>query len=95
MSGTWAGRDALNGERVTAGSMRQYVVRGGVMSESIRDGGPGGGASGGPDALPDLLEIDLEALRTMDHPVLSEVVADLRGRAEQPREMLWGFQSAF
>ncbi|WP_327369821.1 FxSxx-COOH cyclophane-containing RiPP peptide [Streptomyces sp. NBC_01217] len=69
------------------------------MSESIRNGGPGDGPpgepSGGPDALPDLLGLDLEALRTLDHPVLSEVVADLRGRAEQPREMLWGFNSAF
>ncbi|MFI6726329.1 FxSxx-COOH protein [Streptomyces sp. R-74717] len=65
------------------------------MSESIRNGGPDGGPSGGPDALPDLLELDLEALRTLDHPVLSEVVADLCGRAEQPREMLWGFNNAF
>ncbi|MCX5340917.1 FxSxx-COOH cyclophane-containing RiPP peptide [Streptomyces atratus] len=65
------------------------------MSESTGNGGSGGGSSGGPDALPDLLELDLEALRTLDHPVLSEVVADLCGRAEQPREMLWGFNSAF
>ncbi|MER8087295.1 FxSxx-COOH cyclophane-containing RiPP peptide [Streptomyces sp. NPDC058316] len=65
------------------------------MSESIHDGGPDDGPSKGPDALPDLLELDLEALRTLNHPVLSEVVADLRGRAEQPREMLWGFTNAF
>ncbi|KIF79232.1 hypothetical protein QR77_27900 [Streptomyces sp. 150FB] len=45
--------------------------------------------------LPDLLALDLTALRTLDHPVLSEVVADLRGRAGQPREMLWGFNNAF
>ncbi|MFC9430823.1 FxSxx-COOH cyclophane-containing RiPP peptide [Streptomyces sp. NPDC056987] len=45
--------------------------------------------------LPDLLGLDLAALRTLDHPVLSEVVADLRGRAQQPREMLWGFNNAF
>ncbi|MFE4332720.1 MULTISPECIES: FxSxx-COOH cyclophane-containing RiPP peptide [unclassified Streptomyces] len=57
------------------------------MSESVRNGGP--------DELPDLLGLDLEALRTLDHPVLSAVVADLRGRAEQPREMLWGFNNAF
>ncbi|WP_393060438.1 FxSxx-COOH cyclophane-containing RiPP peptide [Streptomyces sp. LN549] len=55
----------------------------------------GTGVPGGAGALPDLLGLDLEALRTLDHPVLAEVVADLRGRAEQPREMLWGFQSAF
>jgi FXSXX-COOH protein len=51
------------------------------------DDGPGGG-------LPDLLELDLETLRTLDHPVLAAVVADLRGRANRPREMLWGFTSA-
>ncbi|MFD5747225.1 FxSxx-COOH cyclophane-containing RiPP peptide [Streptomyces sp. NPDC127033] len=60
--------------------------------------------AGGPSAplgtgtageLPDLLGLDLAALRTLDHPVLSEVVADLRGRAQQPREMLWGFNNAF
>ncbi|MFD4946334.1 FxSxx-COOH cyclophane-containing RiPP peptide [Streptomyces sp. NPDC058239] len=65
------------------------------MSESTGNGGPGSGPSGGPHALPDLLELDLEVLRTLDHPVLSEVVADLCGRAEQPREMLWGFTNAF
>jgi FXSXX-COOH protein len=48
-----------------------------------------------PGALPDLLALDLKTLRTLDHPVLSEVVADLRDRAEQPREMLWGFTNAF
>ncbi|MEU3304211.1 FxSxx-COOH cyclophane-containing RiPP peptide [Streptomyces sp. NPDC006678] len=45
--------------------------------------------------LPDLLGLDLAELRTLEHPVLSEVVADLRGRAEQPRELLWGFTNAF
>ncbi|RYJ24432.1 hypothetical protein CU044_4343 [Streptomyces sp. L-9-10] len=55
----------------------------------------GAGAPDGPGGLPDLLALDLEALRTLDHPVLAEVVADLRGRAEQPREMLWGFTNAF
>jgi len=49
---------------------------------------------GGPkDALPDLLELDLEALRTLDHPVLADVLRDLRGRADKPREMLWGFSN--
>ncbi|MEU8627065.1 FxSxx-COOH cyclophane-containing RiPP peptide [Streptomyces sp. NPDC048669] len=74
------------------------------MNESARNngagapGGTGGGASGATDALPDLpdlLGLDLETLRTLHHPVLAEVVADLRGRAEQPREMLWGFNNAF
>ncbi|MFI9625465.1 FxSxx-COOH cyclophane-containing RiPP peptide [Streptomyces sp. NPDC052042] len=50
---------------------------------------------GGPGPLPDLLELDLAALRTLDHPVLREVVEELRGRAGQPRETLWGFTSSF
>jgi FXSXX-COOH protein len=45
----------------------------------------------GPGPLPDLLSLDLATLRTLDHPVLADVLADLRGRAEQPRETLWGF----
>ncbi|MEW2544848.1 FxSxx-COOH cyclophane-containing RiPP peptide [Streptomyces sp. NPDC047002] len=45
--------------------------------------------------LPDLCEVDLETLRTLDHPVLAAMVADLRERAERPREMLWGFTNAF
>lgn len=66
------------------------------MSESTRKDGAGEpGAPGATGELPDLLGLDLEALRTMDHPVLAEVVADLRGRVEQPREMLWGFTNAF
>ncbi|MEU1345979.1 FxSxx-COOH cyclophane-containing RiPP peptide [Streptomyces sp. NPDC005775] len=66
------------------------------MSESTREDGAGAtGASGAAGELPDLLGLDLESLRTMDHPVLAEVVADLRGRVEQPREMLWGFNNAF
>lgn len=95
----------LDGERATAGP--PYRQRGGMMGElnepgeSARRAGarapevPGAGAGHGPGALPDLLGLDLEALRTLDHPVLSAVVADLRERAEQPREMLWGFTNAF
>ncbi|MGW2557915.1 FxSxx-COOH cyclophane-containing RiPP peptide [Streptomyces sp. NPDC001514] len=63
------------------------------MGESVREGAAGPADSGA--GLPDLLGLDLEALRTLDHPVLSEVLADLRGRVEQPREMLWGFNNAF
>nr|WP_329829698.1 FxSxx-COOH cyclophane-containing RiPP peptide [Streptomyces sp. JV176] len=57
--------------------------------------GTAGTAGTAAGELPDLLGLDLAALRTLDHPVLSEVMADLRGRAEQPREMLWGFNNAF
>ncbi|WP_351232561.1 FxSxx-COOH cyclophane-containing RiPP peptide [Streptomyces sp. NPDC002133] len=63
------------------------------MGESVREGAVGPADDG--QGLPDLLGLDLEALRTLDHPVLSEVLADLRGRVEQPREMLWGFNNAF
>lgn len=70
------------------------------MSESTGRGDEGA-ADGQNDehhnargSLPDLLELDLETLRTLDHPVLAAVVADLRSRANRPREMLWGFTSA-
>ncbi|MFJ2670791.1 FxSxx-COOH cyclophane-containing RiPP peptide [Streptomyces sp. NPDC087525] len=63
------------------------------MADATRTTGVG--APDGLGGLPDLLALDLEALRTLDHPVLAEVVADLRDRAEQPREMLWGFTNAF
>ncbi|MCX4845290.1 FxSxx-COOH cyclophane-containing RiPP peptide [Streptomyces sp. NBC_00893] len=66
-----------------------------TVHKNIPDGLPPGVPSGGPEALPDLLALDLESLRTLDHPVLAEVVADLRGRVEQPREMLWGFNNSF
>ncbi|MEV7681118.1 FxSxx-COOH cyclophane-containing RiPP peptide [Streptomyces sp. NPDC088341] len=67
------------------------------MSDVVHGAADGVETAGtqGSGALPDLLALDLEALRTLDHPVLTEVVADLRGRAEQPREMLWGFNNAF
>lgn len=61
----------------------------------VEDTAPHAGPESAADALPDLLGLDLAALRTLDHPVLSAVVADLRGRAEQPRDTLWGFDSAF
>ncbi|MEU2713812.1 FxSxx-COOH cyclophane-containing RiPP peptide [Streptomyces sp. NPDC007205] len=42
---------------------------------------------------PDLAALDLEELRTVEHPVLKEVLAGLRERAERPSEMLWGFNN--
>jgi FXSXX-COOH protein len=45
--------------------------------------------------LPDLLELDLEKLRTLEHPVLAELLERLRTRTEAPTEVLWGFNSAF
>ncbi|MFE4059858.1 FxSxx-COOH cyclophane-containing RiPP peptide [Streptomyces sp. NPDC059096] len=79
------------------GRERENTERGNGAYGS-HEGGPGGAAAlppGTAGELPDLLALDLAALRTLDHPVLSEVMADLRGRAEQPRDMLWGFNNAF
>ncbi|MFF9361976.1 FxSxx-COOH cyclophane-containing RiPP peptide [Streptomyces griseoluteus] len=45
------------------------------------------------EPLPDLLTLDLEELRTLDHPVLREVLDTLTARAGQPAEMLWGFNN--
>jgi len=45
--------------------------------------------------LPDLLAMGLAELRTVQHPILAEVLADLRERATGPDEMLWGFNNAF
>ncbi|MFF4353297.1 FxSxx-COOH cyclophane-containing RiPP peptide [Streptomyces sp. NPDC001530] len=47
------------------------------------------------ERLPDLLELDLADLRTIQHPVLAEVLEELKERAGQPSEMLWGFNNSF
>ncbi|WP_335977231.1 MULTISPECIES: FxSxx-COOH cyclophane-containing RiPP peptide [Streptomycetaceae] len=42
----------------------------------------------------DLLGMDLEQLRTVQHPVLSALVGDLRARVAKPgSEALWGFDN--
>lgn len=42
----------------------------------------------------DLLGLDLESLRTVEHPVLSALVNDLRERIAAPgSEALWGFDN--
>ncbi|QNP70258.1 FXSXX-COOH protein [Streptomyces roseirectus] len=46
------------------------------------------------EELPDLLTLDLEELRNVDHPVLRELVDDLTDRAKRPSELLWVFNSA-
>ncbi|MGW7409569.1 FxSxx-COOH cyclophane-containing RiPP peptide [Streptomyces sp. NPDC054833] len=46
------------------------------------------------ETLPELSELSLSELRTIQHPVLREVVEDLRERSTRPSEMLWGFNSA-
>ncbi|POX41156.1 FXSXX-COOH protein [Streptomyces sp. Ru73] len=45
--------------------------------------------------LPDLLALGLAELRTVEHPVLAEVLERIRTRVDEPTEMLWGFNSAF
>ncbi|MDF9815585.1 FxSxx-COOH cyclophane-containing RiPP peptide [Streptomyces sp. SPB162] len=55
----------------------------------------GAGTSQSAAGLPDLLDLDLETLRELDHPVLSEMLEGLRTRLGEPTEMLWGFDSAF
>jgi FXSXX-COOH protein len=62
----------------------------------VRDEATSGAEAAEPvEPLPDLLELDLEELRTVEHPVLREVLAELRERAVRPSEMLWGFNNAF
>jgi FXSXX-COOH protein len=57
---------------------------------NARDETPAPESAGPP---PDVLALDLEELRTVEHPVLQEVLAGLRERAERPSEMLWGFNN--
>lgn len=45
--------------------------------------------------LPDLLTLDLAELGSIEHPVLREVLGELRARAAEPSEMLWGFDNSF
>ncbi|MEV6194839.1 FxSxx-COOH cyclophane-containing RiPP peptide [Streptomyces sp. NPDC051920] len=66
------------------------------VRDGVRDGdGSGAGDEAADLPVPDLLELDLAELRTVQHPVLTEVLADLRARSEEPSEILWGFNNAF
>ncbi|TQJ55659.1 FxSxx-COOH cyclophane-containing RiPP peptide [Streptomyces sp. SLBN-115] len=51
--------------------------------------------TGDLSALPDLTELSLVELATVQHPLLQEVLADLRERARRPSEMLWGWANSF
>ncbi|GAA2244182.1 hypothetical protein GCM10010145_08700 [Streptomyces ruber] len=53
-----------------------------------------GAAPAPEEPLPDLLALDLAELRTVRHPVLREVLAELRERAARPSEVLWGFNNS-
>ncbi|MER5196001.1 FxSxx-COOH cyclophane-containing RiPP peptide [Streptomyces sp. NPDC002755] len=46
------------------------------------------------EPLPDLLSLGLTELGTIEHPVLLELLEELRERAGQTSEPLWGFASA-
>ncbi|WP_329220978.1 FxSxx-COOH protein [Streptomyces sp. NBC_01485] len=45
--------------------------------------------------LPDLTALSLAELGSIQHPLLQEVLADLRERAKRPGEMLWGWTNSF
>ncbi|MGI5457949.1 FxSxx-COOH cyclophane-containing RiPP peptide [Streptomyces sp. CA-249302] len=47
------------------------------------------------EPLPDLTRLALEDLRTIEHPVLREVLAELRERSARPGETLWGWNNSF
>lgn len=72
---------------------RKPVLRG----EPPSAGEPVPAGTEGPSArpLPDLLALDLAELGGIDHPVLREVLGELRARAAEPSEMLWGFDNSF
>ncbi|MBZ6080226.1 FxSxx-COOH cyclophane-containing RiPP peptide [Streptomyces olivaceus] len=62
----------------------------------IRNGtGAAPAPPGDEQPLPDLLELDLAELGTIEHPVLREVLGDLRARAAEPSETLWDFDNSF
>ncbi|MER5876672.1 FxSxx-COOH cyclophane-containing RiPP peptide [Streptomyces sp. NPDC060235] len=72
----------------------------GVRDEARDADVTGDGPAGPPEPwgageLPDLLDLDLAGLRAVRHPVLDEVLADLRERAARPSEILWGFNNSF
>lgn len=51
--------------------------------------------SGAEEPLPDLLALGLAELGSIDHPVLREVLRELRERAAEPSDMMWGFDNSF
>ncbi|MGW1532007.1 FxSxx-COOH cyclophane-containing RiPP peptide [Streptomyces aureus] len=57
--------------------------------------GAGEGVSEAEEPLPDLLELSLADLRSVQHPILKQMLEDLQKRSEQPSEMLWGFNNSF
>ncbi|MBL1065115.1 FXSXX-COOH protein [Streptomyces sp. 7-21] len=50
-----------------------------------------GAAPAAHQPLPDLLHLSLAELRELSHPVLREVLAELRERIARPDETMWDF----
>lgn len=46
------------------------------------------------EPLPDLLTMDLADLERVQHPVLTELLAELTERAGHSGEVFWGFESS-
>jgi FXSXX-COOH protein len=61
----------------------------------VRDGAADADAPDEGEPLPDFLALELADLRTIQHPVLTELLAELTERTAEPGEMLWGFNNAF
>jgi FXSXX-COOH protein len=59
------------------------------------DGTPDDTAPTAREPLPDLLGLSLGELRRLDHPVLNEVLDELRDRMVTPGETLWQFSQAW
>ena len=68
---------------------------GGSPTDQVDPSAPGDPAAPGAPAVrpgvPDLLGLSLEEIRTLDHPVLADLLGELRERAGRPAETLWGF----
>ncbi|MGP3969614.1 FxSxx-COOH cyclophane-containing RiPP peptide [Streptomyces sp. 6N223] len=64
--------------------------------DAARDAPPTGEGFAAPrEPLPDLLGLSLAELRRLDHPVLNEILDELRDRMVRPGETLWNFQQAW
>jgi FXSXX-COOH protein len=67
----------------------------GSGAEGSATGSLGAGRPGPGQTAFDLLDLDLETLRTVEHPVLSALVEDLQERIAAPGgEALWGFDNS-
>jgi len=77
-----------------SGASEAGTPEAGAPGESRAGAAPDDPAQPGPGGF-DLLVMDLEALRTTEHPVLAALVEELRARVAAPgSEALWGFDNA-